>query len=143
MTAVETRPAHDPNADIIEEFRANEGRVGGFFTGFDLLLLHHRGARSGVERINPLAYQAVDGGYAIFASKGGADDNPAWLYNILANPDTVVEVGTDTIAVQAHEAVGDEYERIWSKQKSDYPQFAEYERRTARDRIPVVVLDRV
>ena len=143
MTAVETSAARDPNAGIIEEFRTNEGRVGGFFTGFDLLLLHHRGARSGVERVNPLAYQAIDDGYAIFASKGGADDNPAWFYNVIANPDTVVEVGTETLAVQAHEAVDEEYERIWSKQKSDYPQFAEYERRTARDHTPVVVLERV
>lgn len=143
MTTTQTKPAHRPgNADIIAEFRANDGVVGGYFTGFPLLLLHHKGARSGAERINPLAYQALDDGYAVFASKGGADDNPAWFYNVLANPETQVEVGTEMVAVRAHEARGDEYERIWSKQKAAYPTFGDYERRTARAYIPVVVLER-
>jgi deazaflavin-dependent oxidoreductase (nitroreductase family) len=142
MTAVETKPVHDPNQDIVEEFRANDGNVGGYFTGFPLLLLHHTGAKSGTERVTPLAYQAVEDGYAIFASKGGADDNPAWFHNVMANPDTRVEVGTDTFAAKAYEAKGDEYERIWGQQKATYPTFAEYERKTARSYIPVVVLTR-
>ena len=132
----------DWNRQIIEEFRANDGRVGGHFEGRPLLLLHHLGARSGIERIAPLMYQELDGGFAIFASKGGADSNPDWFYNITANPITKVEVGTEVVAVEARAAEGAEYDRIWTKQKADYPFFAEYERKTARARIPVIVLER-
>ena len=138
-----TAPAIDPNAAIIDDFRANDGVVGGYFAHLTLLLLHHKGARTGIERVSPLATQPVDGGWAIFASKGGADDDPAWYHNLLAHADVSIEVGTETIAVRAREAVGDEYERIWSKQKADAPQFAEYERKTARARIPVIVLERI
>ena len=130
------------NQNIIEEFRANAGSVGGHFAGRPLLLLHHTGARTGTERVTPLMYQAVDGGYAIFASKGGADSNPDWLHNLKANPATRVEVGSETVDVTARVAVGDEYEKIWAKQKRDYPFFAEYEAKTDRDHIPVVVLER-
>ena len=131
----------DWNSGIIEEFRANGGRVGGIFEGAPLLLLHHIGARSGTERVNPLMYQSVNGGYAVFASKGGADTNPDWFHNLIANPNTTVEVGADTIAVAARVAEGDERDRIWERQKTDWPQFAEYERKTARDRIPVIILN--
>ncbi len=135
--------ASDMNKDVIEEFRANGGVVGGYFAGLTLLLLHHKGARSGTDRINPLAYQTLSNGFAIFASKNGDDDNPAWFYNVLANSETTVEVGTETLDIVAHEAKGEEYERIWNKQKTDVPQFAEYERQTARPYIPVVVLERI
>jgi len=138
-----TAPASDPNQAIIEEFRANDGIVGGYFSGVPLLLLHHKGAKSGIERINPVATQALDDGWAIFASKAGADDNPAWLYNVLANPETTIEFGTEMYAVRAREAKGEEYERIWSKQKADLPTFGEYERMTKRAYIPVVVLERI
>jgi deazaflavin-dependent oxidoreductase (nitroreductase family) len=137
-----TAPAFDPNATIIEEFRSNDGVVGGYFTGMTLLLLHHKGARSGIERVNPLAAQVLGNGWAIFASKGGTDDNPAWYHNVLANPETTIEMGTETFDVIAHEASGEEYDRIWNRQKADVPQFAEYERRTARAYIPVIVLER-
>ena len=132
------------NADqaIIEEFRSNDGVVGGYFTGVPLVLVHHKGAKSGVERIAPLATQPLDNGWAVFASKGGADDNPAWYYNLLANPDVTVEVGTETVDVRAHEARGEEYDRIWNKQKTEIPTFAEYEKRTKRSYIPVIVLER-
>jgi len=130
----------DWNANIIEEFRGNEGRIGGHFEGWSLLLLHHTGAKTGTERVNPLAYQEVDGGYAVFASKSGATDNPDWYHNLLANPATSVEVGTETIPVTARIAQGDEHERIWTKQKQDRPNFAEYEK-TANRQIPVVVLE--
>lgn len=133
----------DWNTNIIDEFRRNAGVVGGVFTGKPLLLLHHLGARSGIERINPLMYQEIEGGYAVFASKNGADTNPDWYYNVVAHPDTKVEVGTDVVAVSARVAVGAERDRIWSKQKRDWPQFAEYEAKTARAVIPVVVLERV
>jgi deazaflavin-dependent oxidoreductase (nitroreductase family) len=131
------------NNKIIDEFRANDGVVGGNFERIPLLLLHHLGARTNTERVSPLAYQAVDGGYAVFASKGGSDTHPHWLHNLRANPDTKIEVGTETVAVRAREASGDEYDAIWEKQKADFPFFAGYEAKTARSYIPVVVLERV
>jgi deazaflavin-dependent oxidoreductase (nitroreductase family) len=131
------------NDKIIDEFRANEGRVGGPFQGLPILLLHHRGAKSGVERVNPLAYQALgDGGWAIFASKGGAPTNPDWYHNLVANPRANVEVGTETFEVSARVAEGQERELIWEKQKVDRPAFAGYEKATARP-IPVIILERV
>jgi deazaflavin-dependent oxidoreductase (nitroreductase family) len=129
----------DYNARIIDEFRANEGRVGGSFEGTPLLLLHHTGARSGEKRINPLAYQHDDGRYVVFASKGGAPRNPGWYHNLKAHPDVTIEVGTDTIEVLASEASGEERERLFHTQAERVPQFAEYERRTERA-IPVMVL---
>lgn len=133
---------NDWNAKIINEFRANAGKVGGPFEGATLLLLHSKGAKTGAERVNPLAYQAVGDDFAIFASKGGADDNPDWLYNVKANPDVTVEVGTDAVDVRARVAEGEERERIWTRQKELMPGFAEYEQKTTRQ-IPVVVLERV
>ena len=129
------------NQNIISEFRENEGVVGGMFEGAPLLLLHHKGANSGTDRVSPLMYQAVDGGYAVFASRGGADENPHWFHNLKANPVTKIEVGTDAVDVKARIAEGAEHDQIWTTQKSQRPQFAEYEQKTARDRIPVVVLD--
>jgi len=133
----------DWNAGIINEFRANEGRVGGMFEGAPLLLLHHTGAKTGTERVTPLMYQPVDGAYAVFASKAGADTNPDWFHNLMANPEAKVELGTATAPVHARRAEGDEHDRIWKQQKRDWPQFAEYERQTARDIIPVIVLEPV
>ncbi|MBV8236087.1 MAG: nitroreductase family deazaflavin-dependent oxidoreductase [Acidimicrobiia bacterium] len=130
------------NAKIIEEFRANAGKVGGPFEGATVLLLHTRGARTGLERVNPLAYQPVGDDIAVFASKAGADTNPDWYHNLLANPLTTVEVGTDTVEVRARVAEGEERERIWERQKELMPGFAEYEQKTKR-RIPVIVLEPV
>jgi deazaflavin-dependent oxidoreductase (nitroreductase family) len=132
-------PRRDPNAKIIEEFRANEGRVGGMFEGMPLLLLHHSGAKSGTPRVNPLAYQADDGRFVVFASKGGAPTHPAWYHNLKAHPQTTIEVGTETIEVTAGEATGEERERLFRTQVERVPQFGEYERRTKRV-IPVMVL---
>ena len=132
---------HDWNKAIIKEFRANDGRVGGMFDGKPLLLLHHAGARSGIRRVTPLTYQDVADGYAVFASKAGADTNPDWYHNLVANPDTEVEVGSDTVQVRARVAAGEERERIWTRQKRDHPQFEEYESKTSRV-IPVIVLER-
>lgn len=129
------------NDRIIEEFRANDGHVGGNFAGRPLLLLHHRGARSGTERVSPLMYQRVGDGYAVFASKGGADTNPDWYHNLRAHPDVSIEVGTDEFDVRARIVEGEERAKIWEQQKADYPFFAEYEEKTARDQIPVIVLD--
>jgi len=132
----------DWNLRIIEEFRANGGKVGGPFEGAPLLLLHHTGARSGIERINPVMYQAVGDDLAVFASKGGAPNNPDWYRNLIAIPRATVEVGTETFEVSARVAEGEERERIWEKQKKDYPGFADYEKQTSRQ-IPVVILERV
>ena len=133
----------DWNKAIIEEFRANEGRVGGNFEGRPILLLHHKGAKTGVERVNPLAYQPLENGaVAIFASKGGAPTNPDWYHNLRANPDASVELGTEKYDVTARVAEGDERERIWSRQKELMPGFAQYEKSTTRQ-IPVIVLERI
>jgi deazaflavin-dependent oxidoreductase (nitroreductase family) len=132
----------DFNAKIIEEFRANRGRVGGPFQGMPILLLHHRGAKTGVERVSPLAYQDLgDGAIAVFGSKGGAPTNPDWYHNLVAKPEARVEIGTETIEVRARVAEGEERDRIWEKQKRDVPGFAGYERNTPRI-IPVVILER-
>ena len=133
--------ADDWNRRVIEEFRAHQGKVSGPYEGKPVLLLHHTGARSGTKRVNPLLYRVIDGNLAVFASKGGAPNSPAWYYNLVAHPEASVEVGTDTVRVVARVAEGDERERIWQQQKTDYPQFADYERKTTR-RIPVVVLER-
>src|ERR1700712_730930 len=133
--------ADDWNSKIIEEFRANDGKVGGQFEGAPLLLLHSIGAKSGAERVSPMMYQATNAGFAIFASAAGADKNPDWYHNLIANPDVQIEVGTDILDVRAREAVGDERELIWTTQKRDYPGFAGYEAKTKRI-IPVLVLER-
>ena len=130
---------NDWNAQIIAEFRANAGEVGGQFEGAPLLLLHSTGAKSGLERIAPVMYQPVDGGWAVFASKAGAPDNPDWYHNLLANPDASIEVGAETRAVGAEVLAGEERSGIWETQKERYPGFAEYEEKTDRE-IPVVLL---
>lgn len=132
----------DWNEKIIAEFRANGGRVGGRFERVPLLLLHHKGAKTGVERINPLAYQAVGDAYAVFASKGGSPTNPDWYHNLLADPRARVEVGERIIDVAARVAASEERERIWTEQKGRNPGFADYEGRTTRQ-IPVVILEPV
>jgi len=131
----------DWNSQVIEEFRANDGKVGGNFAGAPMLLLHTTGAKSGLERVNPMMYQDLgDGRIAVFASKAGADSDPDWYRNLVANPAVEAEVGTDTKAFTARTAPVDEREPIWAKQKQDYPGFAEYEAKTTRV-IPVVILE--
>jgi deazaflavin-dependent oxidoreductase (nitroreductase family) len=131
----------DFNAQIIEEFRRNQGKVGGQFDGARLLLVHHVGRKSGTERVNPVAYQQVGDEVAIFASKAGAPENPDWFENLMANPATTVEIGPETWQVTARQAQGEERERIWERQKAAWPGFADYEHRTSRV-IPVVILSR-
>ena len=131
----------DFNTAVIEEFRANEGKVGGPFTGATLLLLHHTGAKSGQARVNPLAYLKVGDAYAIFASKAGAPTDPDWYHNLLAHPETTVEVGTKTIPVRARVADPAEREEIYARQVERAPQFGEYVKKAAPRVIPVVILD--
>jgi deazaflavin-dependent oxidoreductase (nitroreductase family) len=129
----------DWNSKVIEEFRANGGKVGGQFDGAPLLLLHTTGAKSGQERVNPMMYRSIAGGYAVFASKGGAPDNPDWYHNVLAHPKVTAEIGTGTVDLLARVAEGEERETIWAAQKAAYPGFADYEQKTARQ-IPVIIL---
>jgi deazaflavin-dependent oxidoreductase (nitroreductase family) len=129
----------DFNANIIDEFRANEGRVGGMFQGSQLLLLHHTGAKTGTARVNPLAYLTDDGRYIIFASKAGGPTNPDWYHNLKANPETTIEVGTATIPVHASEVTGEERDRLFDAQAQRIPTFADYARDTTRT-IPVIAL---
>ena len=129
------------NRQVIDEFRANEGRVGGPFQGAPMVLLHTTGARSGQERITPLVYRPVNGDIAVFGSKGGAPEHPAWYLNLLAKPEVTVEVGTETYPVVARVAEGDERQRIWDEQARVMPGFAEYQEKTTRV-IPVVILER-
>jgi len=135
----------DWNDKVIAEFRDNGGKVGGNFAGAPLLLLHTIGAKSGETRVNPMMYQAVDGGWAVFASYAGLDVNPAWFHNLKAHPDVEIEVGTEgeveTIEVHAKVLTADEREPVWAEQKRRYPGFAEYEQKTDRV-IPVVLLTR-
>jgi deazaflavin-dependent oxidoreductase (nitroreductase family) len=129
----------DFNEQVIREFREHEGRVGGMFEGKPLLLLHHVGAKSGAPRVAPLVYLSDGDNYVIFASKGGAPENPAWFHNLMAHPHTSIEVGVQTLSVNASEATGEERERLYAAQVAGQPQFAEYEAKTTR-KIPVVVL---
>ena len=117
----------DWNTQIIEEFRANGGKVGGQFEGAPLLLLHSTGAKSGQARINPMMYLADGDNFVVFASKAGAPTNPDWYHNLAANPRASVEVDDRTVGVDARVAEGDDRERLWSLQKELYPGFAEYE----------------
>jgi deazaflavin-dependent oxidoreductase (nitroreductase family) len=135
-------PPRDWNAGVIEEFQANQGKVGGMFEGTPLLLIHHTGARTNRVRVNPLAYLADGDRLVVFASKGGAPTDPDWFHNLRANPRATVEVGTETFDVVARVAEGQERERLWARQKELMPGFAEYEKRTSRT-IPVIILERV
>jgi deazaflavin-dependent oxidoreductase (nitroreductase family) len=131
------------NDKIIAEFRANGGKVGGYFDGQTLLLLHTTGARSGAERINPLVYQQVGDRYAIFASNGGGQKDPQWYRNLTKNPDTTIEVGDDTVTVRARVADASERAPIWAKQTAALDNFAGYEKTAAPREIPVILLDPV
>jgi deazaflavin-dependent oxidoreductase (nitroreductase family) len=129
----------DWNRKVIEEFRTNHGQVGGQFQGAPLLLLHTKGAKTGDERVNPMMYLDLDGRRFVFASKAGADTNPAWFHNLVANSRVNVEVGDDTYAADAEPVTGEERDTIYAEQARRYPGFAEYQQKTSRV-IPVVEL---
>ena len=135
----------DWNDQTIKEFRENEGRVGGGFEGAPLLLLHTTGRRSGTERVNPLMYLPEGDHWVVFATKGGHITHPDWLHNIDADPRATIEVGTDTIPVTASVLrEGPERDELYARQVAAFPQFGEYEKKTAGHRtIPVVILERV
>mgnify|MGYP002713793145 CR=1 FL=1 len=127
------------NRDVIQEFRANKGKVGGVFADQPLLILHHVGAKTGIKRLSPLAALVENGRIFIFASKGGSDTHPDWYRNILANPHVTVELGAAPFPATATVVTGDERDEVYAKQSALHPQFGEYQRNSSR-RIPVVEL---
>ena|SRR5688572_20019810 len=129
----------DWNKKIIDEFRANGGKVGGNFAGKPLLLLHTTGAKTSQERVNPVAYTRDNDRLVVIASKGGAPTNPDWYYNIVANPQVTIEVGTEQFQAQATVSAESERRRLYDKMVEIMPGFADYERKTTRS-IPVIVL---
>ena len=132
----------DWNTKIIEEFRANGGKVGGQFQGAPLLLLHTKGRKTGAERVNPMMYlDEGDGRILVFASKGGHPTNPDWYHNLVSDPHVTVELGGETFPARASVVTGGERDRIYAEQAQRYPGFAEYEKATSRV-IPVVALVR-
>jgi deazaflavin-dependent oxidoreductase (nitroreductase family) len=120
------------NAGIVEEFRANGGKVGGLFEGADLLLLTTTGAKSGKQRVSPLAFQRIDGKVIIAGSYRGADVDPAWVHNLRAHPQARVEIGTHTSDVVARELPRDERDAVFKRFAAAAPGFAEYQENTSR-----------
>ncbi len=131
----------DWNHGIIEEFRANAGKVGGYFEGATLLLLHSTGAKSGLERVSPVMYFMDGDRYVVIASKGGADTHPDWYYNLLAHPEISIEVGTQQFPVTAAEVSEPERTRLYEIMETTRHSFTEYKTKTSRI-IPVFTLTR-
>jgi deazaflavin-dependent oxidoreductase (nitroreductase family) len=129
------------NRQLIEEFRANGGKVSGMFAGAPLLLLTTTGAKSGQPRVAPLAYTTDSGRLVVIASKGGAPTHPDWFHNVRANPEVTIEVGTETFPARATIPTGAERQRLFDQMAAQMPNFAEYQRNTTR-KLPVIVLER-
>lgn len=132
----------DWNDSVIKEFRENAGVVGGMFEGRAMIIVHAIGAKSGTVRETPLVFLGEGERIYIFASKGGAPENPDWYHNLLANPRVKVEVGTDTFEVEAREVTGTERDEVYGRQAAAWENFAEYQAKTTR-KIPVFELVRV
>jgi deazaflavin-dependent oxidoreductase (nitroreductase family) len=133
---------NDWNDKVIAEFRANAGKVGGQFANATMVLITAKGARSGQLRTTPLVYLPDGERVVIFASKGGAPNNPDWFYNLRANPIVTVEVGAETYSARATVVEGEERDRLYAAQAKRFPAFADYQAKTTR-KIPVIVLERV
>lgn len=137
----------DFNDQVIADFNANGGKPGGYFADAPVLLLHAIGAKSGVERLQPLMFQQEGSGpWYVFASYGGAPKDPAWFHNVVANPEFDISVGDgktiERIPVRARVLEGAERDTVYARQASLFPQFADYEKKTTRDVIPVIELSR-
>lgn len=132
---------NDFNQQVIAEFRANGGKVGGPFAGSPMMLLTTTGAKSGQPRTTPLVHTMDGDRIVIIASKGGAPTNPDWYRNLVANPTATVEMGTEKFQVRARVAEGEERQRLYDHQAALMPNFAEYQKKTSRQ-IPVVILER-
>ncbi len=135
-------PMLEFNKQVIAEFRANEGKVGGAFAGAAMVLLTMKGAKSGEERTIPLVYSRDGDNVVIIASMGGAPKHPAWFLNLKANPEVTVEVGTEKFRARAVVPEGAERDRLFNQQAAIMPNFAEYQQKTTRV-IPAVVLERI
>jgi deazaflavin-dependent oxidoreductase (nitroreductase family) len=134
---------HEMNRDVIAQFRANEGKaVEGRFAGTDLLLLHHKGARSGEWRVNPLMYLMDGERYVIFASRNGGPKHPQWYHNLVANPDVEVEVGSEKFAAKAVVTSGAERQRVWAQCVAQRPFLTDHAARAYPREIPVVCIAR-
>lgn len=133
---------HGMNERVIREFRESGGTTASGFEGKPLILVHHRGAKTGAERIAPLIPYLEGGRIFVFASKAGQDSHPAWYHNLIAHPNTIVEQGSGSFAVIARVLAGAERDAVFAKQAAAEPQFADYETRTTRT-IPVIELERV
>ena len=131
----------DWNKTVIKEFRANQGKVGGYFQNIPLLLLHTTGAKSGKQRVNPVAYIKDGDRYVVIASKGGAPSHPDWYHNLAANPDVRVEVGTESFDARATITEEPERTKLFTQVETLYPGFKEYRMKTDRV-IPVITLTR-
>ncbi|HKC51938.1 MAG TPA: nitroreductase family deazaflavin-dependent oxidoreductase [Myxococcota bacterium] len=133
---------HVFNKKVIEEFRANQGKVGGQFAGATLLLLTTKGAKSGLSRTNPLAYLRDGDRYIVIASFAGAPTNPPWYYNLLANPKVRVEAGAESFDARAEVVKEPERSTLYQRMAAAMPVFSEYQRKTKRS-IPVIALRRL
>jgi deazaflavin-dependent oxidoreductase (nitroreductase family) len=133
---------HEFNKKIIEEFRANGGKVGGMFANSPMILVTMTGAKSGQQRTTPLVYSKDGDRYVIIASMAGAPNNPDWYHNLKAHPMATVEIGSEKFQVKASIATGAERERLFNQQAAQLPVFNDYRKKTTRQ-IPVLVLERV
>jgi deazaflavin-dependent oxidoreductase (nitroreductase family) len=139
--ATQTIDREDWNRRVIEEFRANGGKVGGYFEGSPMMLLTTTGAKSGQPRLAPLVYTTDNGRLVVIASKGGAPTNPDWYHNLRANPEVTVEIGTESFPARASVLEGEERQRLFDQMAAQMPGFAEYQENTTRQ-LPVIVLER-
>ncbi len=130
------------NEKLIEEFRANDGKVSGSFANAPLILITHTGAKTGTKRTSPLVYTRDDDRIVLIASKGGAPTHPHWYLNMTANPQVTVELPGETFEARVTEATGEERDRLYEAQAAQMPNFADYANATDR-KIPVLVLDRI
>jgi len=144
-------PMAEFNKKVIDEFRSNSGNLSGQFAagvglemlaGAPMIIVTHKGAKSGTTYTSPLVYSKDGDHYVIIASKGGAPQNPSWYHNLVANPEVTVEIGSEKFKAKAREAKGEEREGLFNAQAKMMPQFNEYQAKTKR-KIPVIVLERV
>lgn len=136
------RNTYNSNKQVIEAFRANDGKVGGQFQNMSLLLLHTTGAKSGKERVTPLLYTKDDNRYVIIASKGGAPNNPDWYHNLVANPEVTIEVGREQFKAKAALIEEPKRSELFNNMANKHPFYAEYAKKTSRT-IPVITLTRL
>jgi deazaflavin-dependent oxidoreductase (nitroreductase family) len=135
-------PMAEFNKKVIDEFRSSGGKVSGQFAGAPMIIITHKGAKSGNSYTSPLVYSKDGDRYVIIASKAGAPKNPSWYHNLVAHPEVTVEIGAEKFKAKAAEVKGAERDRLFAAQATMMPQFNEYQKKTAR-KIPVIALERV